>query len=77
MTFLSDIEKFIASDAGQIIKGTGKGMWKFGNGHVKFYNKEGGIVKHHELTAAENKHLQDGGRLILVYDCGHRVALQF
>ncbi len=82
MSSVQSLEKFLASDAGIVLKQSAKfgakATWKLGNGHVKCYHGESGKeIEHVNLTADENRHLQNGGRLLLVYACGHEVHLSF
>jgi hypothetical protein len=76
---LDDIEKFIASEAGQAIKNCGKGVngvYKITGGHVKFFKAgEKDSFNEHHLTTTEQNHLNNGGRLILVYGCGYRLPI--
>jgi len=79
MAILADLEKLIASKAGQAIKNCGRGVggaYKMTGGHVKFFRAgEKDSFDEHHLTATEQNHLNKGGRLILVWGCGYRLPI--
>jgi len=47
--------------------------WKFSGGKISIYDSLGAFIHHVELQDDERKHLETGGKLIIVHACGTEV----